>query len=149
MDNKINSVVQLKEYLSKFKQIIIWGAGNLGQSIGEYLSHIDIGFIFWDQKFETMPELHGAKVHAPFSSDCNSDDVLVIFGISNGVIVPFLLPKLKQAKHVLMGVELYQDFICPHVYEGKYQPGSCTDSICNFRTCDKLDEFLCLDYSSR
>ena len=143
MNFSLNRDSHIKEYLSTFEQIIIWGAGNLGAAIAEYLSNIDIRFIFWDQRFQAMPVLNGIKVYEPFSSDCNSDGTLVIFGISNGVIVPYLLPKLKKAKHVLMGVEIYQEAICPHAHNGKYQSGLCTDDICNIRTCDKLDRFMC------
>ncbi|MCK5346297.1 MAG: radical SAM protein [Candidatus Heimdallarchaeota archaeon] len=130
------------DYIHDFYKVILWGAGNLGKAVGKKLSKLGIEYVYWDQCFEQISQVEGVKVCKPFSEDCG-DGVLLIFCISNGVVVPKLLPKLKDAKHVLMGVEFYQQEICPHQKHGKFIPGECTESICNIRMCDELDSLLC------
>lgn len=134
-------------YLHGFKNIVIWGAGNLGTALGKKM--LDKGVhisIYWDARYEEIKYCNGISVVENFSGDFNPEETMVIIGIVNGTRGHrWQVSELEQKGyyHSLYGMRVYEGIGCEMYVGQPLDVMRCTNgSICNFNTCKKYLNIL-------
>lgn len=136
--NKVDMTAVI-EYIKYFDKIIIWGAAGLGKAIGQLLEECNVKeLIYWDQRYEEIGPIANRKIEAPFSSEYDRKNSLIMYAIPNHVIMASLLEKLKQNgyENVIRGDIFYSGTICPYCLGDKpsakrcWQRGECRSVIC-------------------
>lgn len=132
------------DYIKSFSHIIIWGAGNLGKVLGQYL--LDLGcdkITYWDLRFETLKTCLGIEVVKPFSNIDKQEECLVVLAITNAFIKPKLTQDLVQHHMTFLdGQVLYQGTICP-IYAENFDVSVCNQRAeCNVAICEKLGNLM-------
>lgn len=129
-------------YLEGYKDIVIWGAGNLGTALGKKL--LDKGVrisAYWDARYEELNTCNGIPVLETFSGGFHAEETMVIIGIVNGT----LSDKWQKAQlenrgfhNYLYGMQAYEGIGCSMLRGEKLNVQRCTQTnICNFNTCKK------------
>jgi lysophospholipase L1-like esterase len=72
----------IRHAASRFRHVVIYGAGELGQRIRDFLSPLPIS-CFWDRNHALLCR-QNSLVYAPLSGAYPPDDTLVIIGVGNG-----------------------------------------------------------------
>lgn len=146
--NKINSK-EVIEYLKSFKNIIIWGAGNLGTALGRNLIREGVEISgYWDQKFETLKTCNGVPVYPSFDDSFiqEKENTLVICSIVNGTQSNKGQAEALQMRgyfNYLYGMQLYEGIVCSIGKDRPLDVKQCTSTnICNFNTCKKYINIL-------
>lgn len=133
-------MVNLKDY----SQIIIWGAGHLGTVLGKEL--IEHGYplvCYWDLRADNIEMCNGLPVYEPFTQVAEKGDLLVVFGVTSGLIQEASLNKLRQyGCAYIQGMDIYQELICP-IDKDHFDITECCGRIeCNVDTCSKLNRLI-------
>lgn len=136
------------KYLQNFSDIILWGAGHLGRKLGQRLLELSLPLsCYWDLRAEKIGECNGLPVYQPFSGTYDSNNALVIFSVTSGLIQGESLQKLKHnGYHYISGMEVYQQLICPLSEEHLDISECCNRPECNVDTCGKLNKLLLDSY---
>lgn len=132
------------DFLRQFSQIIIWGAGHLGDSLGRELTKHGLPIAcYWDLRADKIKSCNGYPVFRPFEGACNRGRTIVIFGVTSGLIQGASLEKLrKNGYEHISGMEVYQAILCPQSIES-YDITVCSSRVeCNVDTCAKLNELI-------
>lgn len=134
-------------YLAGFRDIVIWGAGNLGTALGKKL--LDKGVklsAYWDARYEELKTCNGIPVLETYSGDFNADETMVIIGIVNGTRGhKWQEERVRKNgyKHFLFGMRIYEGIGCGMYVGSPLDVVNCTSSsICNFNTCKKYLKIL-------
>lgn len=135
------------KYLERWKNIVIWGAGNLGTALGRKL--LDKGIrisAYWDARHEELRTCNGIPVLETYSGDFPAEETMVIIGIVNGTRGHKWQERQLNAKgyvHCLYGMRLYEGIGCEMYVGEPLEVENCTNSsICNFNTCKKYLKIL-------
>lgn len=133
---------ELIAHIKKYKNVVIWGGGNLGKAVCNKL--IDLGVhidCFWDKRFESISYFDNTPIKRPFDREYSPDDTMVIIGIANGSIGDLWTREevLKQGyNNYLIGMYLYEALICPFKEGDTYDGKVCLHSeACNQGNCYK------------
>jgi|29_taG_2_1085357.scaffolds.fasta_scaffold00352_7 organic radical activating enzyme len=130
-------------YVSSFENLILWGAGYLGQAVAEKLQDLDVEInTFWDLRATKLGEVNGLATEEPFSKEYDRENTLVIFCIASSFIRGSLMQDLKNQGYanMLMGQYVYEGLICPL---DKYDSNVCKKSnACDSYTCLKNDNLF-------
>lgn len=130
------------EYVNKFKNVVIWGAGNLGTAIGKRFMELNINVTcYWDVRAKDIGTLNEINVIEPFDVDYDKDSTLVIMCISNGSngnnYYKNQLTK-NGYYYFLLGMNLYQSLICPFHKGDKLIHKEClNNAVCSLLNCKK------------
>jgi len=133
---------EFKKYINSFKNIILWGAGNLGKAIGKKLMEMDFPITnYWDLKAKDIKLVNGINVTDPFTGKFDKDSTLVIMCIVNGSTGE----KWSQSQlykngynNFLLGMNLYEGLICSFKKGDKLIHKKCLDNpICSLCNCKK------------
>lgn len=133
-------------YMKSFKNIIIWGAGNLGTAIGK--KYIELGInisVYWDTNWQKIIERNGIKVIAPYKGDFDKSETLVVFCIANVPVSPKLWKELYSKDWInrLRGLAVLQGFICTMSKEKELDTGVCNrQNICTVCSCERLNNIM-------
>ena len=93
------NIEKFTEYVKSFKNIILWGAGNLGTAVGKQFIKLELPVtVYWDINFEKIKERNGIQVIQSFTGNYSPDETLVVFCISNAASSPALFKFLKDWK---------------------------------------------------
>ncbi|WP_196805207.1 radical SAM protein [Butyrivibrio sp. AD3002] len=129
------------EYIKSFDQIVIWGAGNLGSELGEYL--ISNGILidsYWDRDYEKKTICNGIKVIEAFTGIYDKDRALIIASIVNGSLGnEWTHRELKRNgfTHTLDGMTLYEGLVCP-LNDENFDITECTGrKACSLCNCER------------
>ncbi|GFH89687.1 7-carboxy-7-deazaguanine synthase [Lachnospiraceae bacterium] len=129
-------------YLKGFSNVIIWGAGNLGKAIEEKLRELGIEItLFWDIKFHQLKECNGKPVIETYTGGFDKETTLVIFGIGNVPVGPFLLHEMERKgwKNIIKGDAILQGIICPFTNGKPLDASICNKwDICSVCACERL-----------
>lgn len=135
------------KYLEGWKDIVIWGAGNLGTALGKKL--LDKGVrisAYWDSRHEELKTCNGIPVLEIFTGGFQAEETMVIIGIVNGVKGHRWQGNQLKGKgyaHFLFGMRLYEGLGCEMYTGAPLKVENCTNSsICNFNTCKKYLKIL-------
>jgi hypothetical protein len=135
-----------KEYLKRFKNVILWGAGDLGNLIGGKFIELGLHITsYWDTRAEKFKEIHGIQVKYPYKDQNEKDTTVVVFCIINNVTRTMLMNELKEHGYtnILDGVYLYQALICPFDSESGVISRECINSkSCNTTFCQRLQSII-------
>lgn len=134
-------------YLKSFDNIIIWGAGNLGQSVGEFLSKAGIYITaYWDRNYSVLKNIENLKVEEPFLKEYCKETTLIIPCIVNGSLgEEWTKNHVTQHgyKNVVMGMKFFAGVMCPFSETSppntKYCASQKECSLCN---CEKYVHLL-------
>lgn len=137
---------EVLEYISSFEKVVIWGAGNLGQVVGQKLLLEKIVIeVYWDEKFADKPSCLGIPVQKPFTGMFDRENTLVIPCIVNGSLGSHWTEREleKRGWHFyLSGMSLYEGIVCP-LNEDYFNIRECTGrkecSLCN---CERYTNLL-------
>lgn len=129
------------EYIKSFENVVLWGAGYLGNEIGKKFKELNLPITaYWDMRASEIGSLHGFKAIEPFQGGYDKSRTLVVFCITNCFVRDRLKIQLADEgySNVLIGEYLYQALICPiDEYDGF---AACKDSLaCDAFTCDRND----------
>lgn len=134
-------------YLEGYKDIVIWGAGNLGTALGKKL--LDKGVklsAYWDARYGELNTCNGIPVLETYSGGFNAEETMVIIGIVNGTKGhKWQEAQLRQKgyTHFLFGMRIYEGIGCEMYVGNPLDVVNCTSSsICNFNTCKKYLKIL-------
>ena len=137
----------LFSYLHGFKNIVIWGAGNLGTALGKKL--LDKGVqitAYWDVRYKEIKGCNDLPVMENFSGNFKPDETMVIIGIVNGTRGHrWQVSELEKRGYVhsLYGMRVYEGIGCEMYVGQPLDVIRCTNgSICNFNTCKKYLKIL-------
>lgn len=137
---------ELFEYIRKFQNIILWGAGNLGKEVGKNLRENDVPItVYWDIKYEAISQCNEIAVIEPFRGEFVPEETLVIPCIVNGSLGNHWTEReLKKNGYInyLSGMEFYEGVICPlnHSY---FNIRECTGrKACSLCNCEKYANLL-------
>lgn len=135
------------QYLEGYKNIVIWGAGNLGTALGKVLLEKGVKLsAYWDARFEELKTCNGLAVLEIYSGDFKPEETMVIIGIVNGVKGHrWQEAQLRKNgyNHFLFGMRLYEGIGCEMYVGDSLKTENCTgSSICNFNTCKKYLRIL-------
>lgn len=140
---KRTDIKSFVNYLQSYEKIILWGAGNLGRTIGSKLIELGIAVsAYWDIRSKELGELNGIRVVEPFSGGYDPDNSLIVFCIGNGVVGPAMAESLKNNNNVLLAEDIYQGVICQYDIDAEFNGHDCNNGVCNMRTCKRLDSLL-------
>lgn len=135
------------KYLLSFKQVIIWGAGNLGTALGKaFIKNKFKIDAYWDIRYQDVFECNGVRVIEPFTVEYDPEETLVVIGIVNGTLSHKWQPD-ELRKHgypnYLLGMYVYEAIACPLKKGEPYRAGECVNTnICNFNTCKRYMNIL-------
>lgn len=135
------------KYLQGYKNIIIWGAGNLGTALGKKLlaKGVEVS-AYWDVKYNEIGECNNISVLNTFTGGFNAGETVVIIGIVNGTL-SHKWQKTQLEMHgyynYLFGMKIYEGIGCNMHVGQALDVIQCTgSSICNFNTCKKYMKIL-------
>lgn len=135
-----------KKYLENFEDIVLWGAGNLGNAIGKRFIELNLKIsAYWDIRANDIKQLNGIKVIEPFTGGFNEKKSLMIFCIANVPVGPNLYRKLGEHgwENILKGNDLLQGLICPLSNEKELNTKICNDfDICSVCSCQRLSNIV-------
>jgi len=144
--NAMNDIQGLCSYINQFQNMVLWGAGNLGEAVGKKLLEIGARIsAYWDAKYQEKKELNGVNVIEPFSGGFDKRNTLVIFCIANVPMAPPLLAKLEQNgwQSQLRGLAILQGLICPFERGKTIDPGICAKmKTCTVCSCERLSNLM-------
>ena len=130
-------------YIRQFENVIIWGAGYLGQAISEKVASLGVQVsTFWDLRADSLGEVNSLPTEPPFSKEYVREKTLVIFCIASSFIREPLMADLNKQgyKNMLMGQYIYEGLICPL---DTYDSQVCKNSnACDSYTCLKNDNLF-------
>lgn len=113
---KVDSESLIK-YIRSFKNIILWGAGNLGKAVGEKLLNESVCITeYWDKNFENIKICNGIKVCEPFAKTYNPDETCVIGCIVNGSLGEEWVKNetlFHGYSNYIYGMSFFEGIICP------------------------------------
>lgn len=134
------------DYMNQFQNVVLWGAGNLGEAIGSKFAQLGICVsAYWDAKYEEKKALNGIPVIAPFSGAFGRDSTMVVFCIANVPMAPALFAKLDENgwNHRLRGLAVLQALLCPLEIGKPVDPGICAkQKICTVCSCERLSSLM-------
>jgi hypothetical protein len=135
------------ESLKAYKNIIIWGAGNLGTALGKDLLQKEVSITaYWDARYQTLGTCNGIQVLENFQGNFVPSETLIIIGIVNGTLSHKWQSNQLVQHHYnnfLFGMRVYEGIACPMKVGEKLEANYCTStSICNFNTCKKYMSIL-------
>lgn len=143
--NKIN-LEEFSIYLKSFKNIVIWGAGNLGTAVGEKLQELGITIsTYWDAQYSKIKEKNGVSVIKTYTGDYEKDQTMVIFCIANVPVSPKLFRELVQNgwENVIQGLAVLEGIICPFNNDSELDTGICNSmDICTVCNCARLSSIM-------
>ncbi len=129
-------------YLREFSDIVIWGAGNLGKAIEKKLREIGIEItLFWDAKYQDLKKCNEKPVIETYTGGFDKETTLVIFGIGNVPVGPFLLHDMERKgwKNIIKGDAILQGIICPFSNGNQLDTSVCNKwEICSVCACERL-----------
>jgi len=135
-----------KEFLQNFGEVILWGAGNLGNAIGQKFIELNLKVSsYWDIRADSIKELNGIKVIEPFTGNFDKKNSLVIFCIANVPVGPNLYQKLIEQgwENILRGTDLLQGLICPLSNEKELNTRICNEfDFCTVCSCERLNSIV-------
>lgn len=136
------------DYLKEFSRIIIWGAGHLGEALGKELIKRNLPLCcYWDLKADNIKNCNGCPVYLPFHDVQTEERVLVIFGVTSGLIQTASTEKLQKSGYeYLPGMKVYQELMCPLNMDNFDITECCNRVECNVDTCDKLNQLIFQKY---
>lgn len=123
---------EILEYISSFKNVVLWGGSYLGNAVGKYLLKHGVEITcYWDVRAREIKAVNNIQVNLPFTME-DKDNTLVVFCIGNNVIRGLLLKELceKGYKNVLRGDYLYMGAICPFDKTTGIESRQCQGSMC-------------------
>lgn len=131
------------DFINSYQRIIIWGAGNLGNAVGQELIKRGVKIeAYWDLRYDHLAECNHRPVREPMGESVK-EDTLIIFCITNAFVIPKLLKEM-EARGILYveGTAVYQALICPvSLTEGSVR--ECYGrKECNVATCKRMEEVL-------
>lgn len=131
------------DLISSYQRIIIWGAGNLGNAVGQELIRRGVEIeAYWDVRYAHLPECNNCPVREPME-EIAQEDTLIIFCITNAFVIPKLLEQMETRGILyLEGTAVYQALLCPvSLTEGSVR--ECYErKECNVATCKRMKEVL-------
>lgn len=143
---KMQDIIGFCDYINHFTNVILWGAGNLGEAIGKKLQQLNLKIdIYWDAKFKEKKILNDVVVMEPFTGEFDKRDTLVIFCIANVPVAPALFYKLQQEgwKNTIKGLVLLQGMICPLQKGKSIDTGVCSKfQMCTVCSCERLSNLM-------
>lgn len=134
-------VKELVKYIKSFESLVLWGAGNLGEEIGNKLLELGVSIsYYWDLRAKDIVSLNGINIIEPFSNEFNKEKTLIISCITNPYYQPFIKQRLLDEKVKYMyGYEIYQALVCS-ITINNIDVKSCYNKIfCNTSNCVKLN----------
>lgn len=137
---------ELIRYISSFKNIILWGGGNLGSSVGEKLLEYGIKITaYWDINYKEKQSCNNVIVKEPFCTKYEPEETLVIACIVNGSLgnswTERELEKRNYFNH-LSGMAVYEGIICPLDYDN-FDIAECTKrKACSLCNCKRYTSLL-------
>ncbi len=129
--------IVLKE-LKSYKNLIIWGAGNLGVVLGRELIQRGIEVKkYWDARYRDISSCNGVTVEKPLTR-FGDGSMLVVFCITNAFVIPKLYKQMEEAGIAYIeGVHIYQVLLCPSSIE-HFDVSECYKrKECNVATCKR------------
>ncbi len=137
---------EIYEYIKKFDDVVIWGAGNLGESVGQKLLSEGIKIAaYWDGKFAEKTVCQGIPVREPFTGGFECEKTLVIPCIVNGSLGNHWTEREleKRGWHFyLSGMAFYEGVICP-LNEEYFNIRECTGrKACSLCNCERYTSLL-------
>lgn len=137
---------EILNYIKGFNHVVIWGAGNLGESVGKKLISEDIEITaYWDEKFKEKPICQGIAVKKPFTGAFDREKTLVIPCIVNGSLGFHWTEREleKRGWHCyLSGMAFYEGVICP-LSEEYFNIRECTGrKACSLCNCERYTSLL-------
>jgi len=128
----------LLRYISSFKNVVLWGAGNLGTALGQILLEQGVEISeYWDMNAAKLKICNGISVKIPFSSHYDMETTLVIPCIVNGSLGDlWAVNKVRQSgyQNYLQGMTLFEGLGCPLNHDNfdiRVCTGSKACSLCN------------------
>ncbi len=136
------------KFLEQFSEIIIWGAGHLGTALGKELFNRNLSLsCYWDLKADNIKSCNGYPVYHPFHNVRTEGRVLIIFGVTSGLIQAASIEKLKNKGYeYIPGMKVYQELMCPLSLDNYDITECCKRVECNVDTCDKLNHLIFQKY---
>jgi len=131
----------LLAHLRSFEQVIIWGAGALGESLGVLLQGQGIPVRYWDLRARELGMVNGLPVGVPFSGDSDPARTAVLLGIGNRVVWRQVCNDLASRgfMDVIQGFPVFQALICPFDCESGLSPDFCSRAeTCVAQWCERL-----------
>ena len=137
---------EILHYISSFSKIILWGAGNLGTELGQYLLSRGVKInAFWDKKYQSVKFCNGISVEEPFTDIEEKSKVLLIPCIVNGSLGnEWTKKELKKNGYVnyLDGMALYEGLVCP-LNSSHFDVRECTRrKACSLCNCQRYVNLL-------
>jgi hypothetical protein len=142
-NGETTDVQSVIDHIKTFDHVVLWGAGNLGRAIGEYLLELRVHVsVYWDLKADQIKEINGIDVVKPFSGDFDKGRTVVIPCISNGSSGgEWTTCHLSQKGYVnfIRGMSIYQGLICPIDQNSALDPKVCLNAnMCNVCACERF-----------
>ena len=135
--------------LKAYETIILRGAGNFGNALGEWMTKLDElkgKLIYWDQRAEELKNIHGITVSLPNSHEYDKSTTLVINCIPGGSSLgTHINAELKEQgfKNILYGMSLFETVICPLNNETGFDSKECLEhTSCTWCNCGLLMKLL-------
>jgi len=140
---------EILDYINKFKQIVLRGAGNFGSTFGALLMTSGIfpeKICYWDNRASELSEVNGVKVYIPFSCEFDPEKTLIINCIPNGSLSGSVGEQESVNAgycHTVSGMALFEALMCNLDLENGLDPGVCLKTtFCNWCACKRLTNML-------
>ena len=70
---------EILEYISSFKNVVLWGGSYLGNAVGKYLLKHGVEITcYWDVRAREIKAVNNIQVNLPFTME-DKDNTLVVF----------------------------------------------------------------------
>ena len=137
---------ELFEYIKMFKNVILWGAGNLGKEVGASLKGNQVEITaYWDMNYQTNTLCNEIDVIEPFSGNFSTEETLVIPCIVNGSLGNHWTERELEKKGYffhLSGMAYYEGVVCP-LNEEYFNIRECTGrKACSLCNCERYTKLL-------
>lgn len=141
-NGEIINASQCLALIERYKNIIIWGAGNLGYAVGQELLKRGVRIsTYWDIRYDRINTYLGLPVKEPLQGE--REGTLVVFCITNAFIMPKLLEDLKEKQFEFIdGRYVYQAFCCPVSVSSPRIKECYQRKECNLATCKRMSNTM-------
>jgi organic radical activating enzyme len=143
VSGKALDVDGLISHLGSFRNLYIWGAGNLGKEVGAKLRALGVTITaYWDSRASTLCQLDGVEVIEPFFTTGSREETAVVFCITSSFVKDHCLRELSRHGfgNQIKGDLIYAGLVCDLNEVTQFK--SCRDATaCDVYTCEKNEVF--------
>jgi organic radical activating enzyme len=134
------------DFAKQYREVVIWGAGNLGTAVGKRLLNIGVNLTcYWDAQANKINVCNEVSVLTPFAGKFDKDATLVLFCIGNVAVGPNIQRQLAENgwHHVIHGNDLLQGLLCPLANGTRPNTKMCNRmDICSVCSCERLHNIV-------